>query len=223
MDNRHFSPIIILLVLFCFSACSPGIRQTYVVPEKNQEAPSTKAAASPGENSEISESEKQGFLKSRLLNISIRTRFSSTDVIGKVALEEFWEYSAAANFRLPWERYSQSGWGVGTRLMASAGVLYGSEGDAALVVSFLPLIALGSKDGRFTVDLGAGGALLSRQRFGIQDFGGLFQFALTAGVSVPIYKKIGLGYRFMHYSDAAIYGPHNTGADFHMLELIYRF
>jgi len=192
------------------------------VPEKNKDAPATKAAASPGENPETGESEKPDTLKSRLLNISIRTRFSSTDVIGKVAAEEFWEHSAAANFRLPWERYSQSGWGVGTRLMASAGVLYGS-GDTALVVSLIPLIAFGSKDGRFSVDLGAGGALLSRQRFGIQDYGGLFQFALTAGASVPIYKTIGLGYRFMHYSDAAIYGPHNTGVDFHMLELIYRF
>jgi len=27
----------------------------------------------------------------------------------------------------------------------------------------------------------------------------------------------------MHYSDAGAYGPHTIGADFHMVELIYRF
>jgi hypothetical protein len=92
-----------------------------------------------------------------------------------------------------------------------------------LVASLIPLIALGSQDGRFTLDMGAGGALLSRHRFGMQDFGGNFQFALTAGVGVPLFARLGVGYRFLHYSDAGIYGPNNTGADLHMLELIYRF
>jgi len=71
--------------------------------------------------------------------------------------------------------------------------------------------------------MGAGGALLSRHRFGTQDYGGYFQFALTAGVGVPLFKRLGVGYRFLHYSDAGIHGPHNTGADFHMLELTCQF
>ena len=178
--------------------------------------------ATQGRNVDIYEHEKQDPIKQYLLSVSIRSRFSGTDVLGDVAPEEFWEYDAAANFKLPWAWYSQSGWGVGTRLMASIGALYGS-GETALVVSFIPLVALGSKDGRFTLDLGTGGALLSRQRFGTQDYGGLFQFALTAGVGVPLYKRLGVGYRYLHYSDAGIYGPQTTGADFHMLEIIYRF
>jgi hypothetical protein len=178
--------------------------------------------ATQGKNVDIYEHEKQDPLKLSLQSVSIRARFSSIDVLGGVATEEFKEYDMAANFRLPWAWYSQSGWGAGIRLMASAGVLY-SDGDTALVVSLIPLIALGSQDGRFTLDMGAGGALLSRHRFGTQDFGGNFQFALTAGAGVPLFARLGVGYRFLHYSDAGIYGPNNTGADLHMLELIYRF
>ena len=161
-------------------------------------------------------------VKQSLLSVGIRATLSSIDVVGDAAQEEFLEYSVAANFRLPWAWYSQSGWGVGTRLMASAGALYGA-GETALVVSLIPHLALGSQDGKFTLDIGAGGALLSRQHFGTQDFGGPFQFALTVGVGVPLFERLGVGYRYLHYSDAGMNGPHTTGADLHMLELTYRF
>jgi hypothetical protein len=166
--------------------------------------------------------DKQVPINLSLLSVSIRTTIASIDVLGDVALEEFREYGVAANLRLPWAWYSQSGWGTGTRLMAGAGALHGG-GETALVVSLIPLVALGSQDGRFTLDMGAGGALLSRYLFGTQDYGGYFQFALTAGVGVPLFERLGVGYRFLHYSDAGINGPHNTGADMHMLELTYRF
>ena len=181
-----------------------------------------KKAATQGRSIDISEHDKQVPIRRSLLSVSIRARFSSVDVLGDVAPEEFREYDVAANFRLPWAWYSPSGWGGGIRLMASAGALNGA-GGTALVVSLIPLLTLGSQDGRFTLDMGAGGALLSRHHFGTQDYGGCFQFALTAGVNIPLFKRLGVGYRFLHYSDAAIYGPHNTGADFHMLELTYRF
>ncbi len=181
------------------------------------------AAADPEVSGATVESvKKTGVLRSNLLNISIRGRFSGLDVLGGTATEEFQEYDAAAQFRLPWGWYSQSGWGGELRLMASAGVLYGA-GETALAVSLIPLLAFGSKDGRFSLDMGAGPALLSRYRFGDQDYGGYFQFALTAGFSVPVFRGFGVGYRFLHYSDAALYGHHTTGADFHMLELHYRF
>jgi len=158
----------------------------------------------------------------RLLSIGVRGSVSATDVVGDVAPEKFEAYDAVACFVLPWGLYSASGWGAGTRLLAGAGVLHGA-GDTALVVSLLPALALGSRDGRFTLDLGIGGALLSRNRFGKQDFGGPFQFALTVGVGFPLYKRLGLGYRLQHYSDAAIYGADTTGVDLHMVELTYLF
>ncbi|KUG22245.1 putative signal peptide protein [hydrocarbon metagenome] len=174
------------------------------------------------ESSMNAENNKQAPVKTSLHSLSLRARFSSFDVIGDVAEEEFWEYDLAAYFRSPWKFYTSSGWGADVRLMSSIGVLYG-DSNTALVISLIPLLAFGSQDGKFTLDMGAGGALLSRHKFGTQDYGGYFQFALTAGVSIPLFWQLGAGYRYLHYSDAAIYGPHNTGADFHMLELIYRF
>ena len=158
----------------------------------------------------------------RLLNLSFRTRVSGTTTLGEQQPEEFHEYDLAASFGLPWQRYSSSGWGVGTRLMASAGIMRGG-GETGLVASVIPGVALGSEDGRFFIDLGAGGALLSRYRFGNQDYGGPFQFALTVGAGFPLYKRLGLGYRFMHYSDAGVNGPDTIGADFHMIEFSYWF
>jgi len=158
----------------------------------------------------------------RLLSVGVRAHIFGGTVLGDVQPEEFDEYDAAASFALPWERYSPSGWGYGTRFMVSAGALRGA-GDTALVVSLIPVLALGSQDGRFKLDLGAGGALLSKHEFGVQDYGGPFQFALTLGVGVPLYERLGVGYRYLHYSDASFYGTYTTGADFHMLEFTYRF
>lgn len=158
----------------------------------------------------------------RLLSVGMRARISGATVLGEDQPEAFQEYDAVASFGLPWGRYSQSGWGAGTRLMASAGALRGA-GETALVVSLIPVLALGSQDGRFTLDLGIGGALLSDYRFGTQDYGGPFQFALTLGAGIPLYGHVGVGYRFLHYSDAGVNGPDTTGADFHMIEFTYRF
>ena len=156
------------------------------------------------------------------LSIGVRASVAQGRVLGDEQPEAFREYDVFASIRLPWERYHPSGWGVGTRLLVSAGVLQGEQNNA-FAFSFIPVLAVGSQDGRFVLDLGVGGALLSRHTFEKQDYGGHFQFAVTAGASVPLYRRLGVGYRFMHYSDATLQGTHTTGADFHMVELIYRF
>ena len=157
-----------------------------------------------------------------LQSLSVRARLSEKTVLGKDAPESFKAYDVSANFTLPWKHSFTANWGAGTRLMSSAGLLQG-ERENALVLSLIPELTLGSHDGRFTLDLGAGGALFSRHRFGTQDFGGPFQFALTLGIGVPIYKRLGVAYRFLHYSDAGLNGPSTTGADFHMIEFSYRY
>lgn len=156
-----------------------------------------------------------------LQSVGVRGRISEKTVLGEDAPENFKEYDVLANFDLPWRNYATAGWGWGTRLMASGGILR-AEGKNALVVSLIPELTLGSEDGRYTLDFGIGGALLSRHRFGTQNYGGPFQFALTFGVGVPLYKKLGIGYRFLHYSDAGLNGSNTIGADFHMIELNYR-
>lgn len=157
-----------------------------------------------------------------LLSVGVRARVDEKRVLGEEQSESFRAYDVVASIRLPWQHYSPSGWGVGTRALASAGVLQGA-GQTALVVSLTPVLAFGSEDGRFTVDLGAGLALLSEHRYAQQDFGGPLQFSLTFGVGVPLYRQVGVGYRFMHYSDAGVHGSDNIGADFHMVEFIYRY
>lgn len=157
-----------------------------------------------------------------LLSVSARARVGEKRVLGKEAPESFREYDVAATVRLPWQYYTPSGWGLGLRLMASGGILQGAN-KTALVVSAIPLLALGSEDGRFTLDVGAGLALISEHRFAQQDFGGPLQGALTLGVSVPLYQRFGVGYRFMHYSDWGAYGPSSIGVDFHMVEFSWRF
>jgi lipid A 3-O-deacylase PagL len=157
-----------------------------------------------------------------LLNVGVRARVGEKRVLGEQHPESFRAVDVVASIRLPWESYSPSGWGVSTRLLGSAGILDGA-GKIALVVSAVPVIAFGGQDGRFTADMGAGLALLSKHRYAQQDFGGHLQFALTFGVGVPLYRRVGVGYRFMHYSDAGAYGGDTIGADFHMVELIYRF
>lgn len=157
-----------------------------------------------------------------LNSVGVRARFGGERVLGEEQPEAFREYDVVASIRLPWERYHASGWGVGTRLLASAGVLQGGK-NSALVLSLIPVLAIGSQDGRFVFDLGVGGALLSRHEFEKQDYGGHFQFALTVGVGVPLYGRFGVGYRFLHYSDAGLHGNDTIGGDFHMIEFVYRF
>lgn len=157
-----------------------------------------------------------------LQSISLRVRVGGDRVIGVEQPERFESIDLGAHWRLPWERYQASGWGVGTRLFTSLGWMRGAS-DSALVVSALPVLALGTRDGRYNLDFGLGAAAMSRHRFTQQDFGGYLQFALTLGASVPVYRQWSLGYRFMHYSDAALHGEDTIGADFHMVELSYRF
>jgi hypothetical protein len=134
-----------------------------------------------------------------LLSVGIRTSFSQARVLGQEQPESFREYDVVTTTRLPWKPWDEqsgSGWEVGTRLLASVGVLRGEADKAGLVVSAIPVIAFARQDGRFTLDLGAGFALLSKPAYTRQDFGGALQFALTLGLSVPLYERIGVGYRF---------------------------
>ncbi|TRY33266.1 acyloxyacyl hydrolase [Aliiglaciecola sp. M165] len=156
-----------------------------------------------------------------LKSVSVRARVSDNTLLGKDAQEDFKEYDFSVNFQLPWTLYSSSDWRADTRMMTSAGVLRGA-GKNALVVSAIPELVIGHKSGWFNLDLGAGAALFSRQKFGVQDFGGPFQFALTLGVNLSLSQSLGLGYRFLHYSDAGVNGSNTTGADFHMIEFTYK-
>jgi len=157
-----------------------------------------------------------------LHSYSIRGTFSSIDIIGAKVTQEFRAYDVGASFKLPWLQRSTAGWKSSTRLLASAGVLHG-DSDTGATVSFTPQVVfdIGNQRKIFSLDMGAGVAMLSEHQYGTQDFGGHFQFTLTGGLSIPLNKHFELGYRYFHYSDAGLIGPDTTGADLHMIELIY--
>jgi len=156
------------------------------------------------------------------LGASARLRVDDKRVIGKKQPQSFKEYDLMVTRRLPWEERSDSGWGLDARVLLSAGLMQGGD-KTALVASVVPVLAFGTRDGRFSLDGGLGLALLSEHRFEQQDYGGPVQFALTVGLDLPLYGKLGAGYRFVHYSDAGVYGSDTIGADFHMVELTCRF
>ena len=76
------------------------------------------------------------------LSIGVRASVAQGRVLGDEQPEAFREYDVFASIRLPWERYNPSGWGVGTRLLASAGVLQGGRTTRSFFLSslFLPLV-----------------------------------------------------------------------------------
>ena len=142
--------------------------------------------------------------------------------LGKEQKEDFQQYDVAATFRLPWSWYHHSGWGLATRLTASAGQLQGG-GQSGFVGMLVPAIAVDGCRGRVSIDLGLGGGLFSETKYGVQDFGGPFQFVGTTGIRFLLYQSLIAGYRFQHFSDATIYGDDSRGVDMHLLELSYRF
>lgn len=157
----------------------------------------------------------------RVLNVGIRGGVDGPNVFGGDEKESFQQYDVFATAALPWVWYSRSGWELGPRLMATAGALIGA-GEAGFVGAVVPVVAIGPRDSQLSLDAGIGGALLTRHKFGTQNFGGAFQIVATFGFRVPVYRAIGVGYRMQHLSDAKFYGE-GTGADLHMLELTYSF
>lgn len=157
-----------------------------------------------------------------LLSMGVRVQVGERRVLGEEQTDTFRENDLVASFGLPWAGPSLSGWDVRARLLASVGVLDGPD-KSALVASAIPVLAFVMRDAQLVVDLGVGLALLSEHRYEQQDYGGPLQFALTLGVGVPVAQRVGLGYRFLHYSDAGAYGPDTIGADFHMVEMMYRY
>ena len=158
----------------------------------------------------------------RLNSIGIRGGATGSSPIGEHETQYFQEYDLMANWSMPWGWYSESGWGVGTRLMGSVGAITAS-GDTAFVTTLVPGFVFGKKDGWLSLELGGGGALLSQHHYAGQDMGGTFQFTWDFAVRAKVYRGIGVDYWFHHMSDAGMYGSDARGADFHMIGFSYRF
>lgn len=159
----------------------------------------------------------------RLESLAVRGGLSGSSPIGEEHQVNFQQADLAVTTRLPWEWQIGSGLVLGTRMLASAGMLRGAQ-ETGGIVTFVPLnVTFGRKDELFSLDMGVGGALFSDHKFGEQNFGGPFQFVWTFGATSRFAGPFGAGYHFQHYSDATIYGSDSRGVDLHLFEIIYWF
>jgi hypothetical protein len=159
-----------------------------------------------------------------LLSIGPRYGFSRTEpLLGKRQTENFTLVDIAATLRLPWSwPLGESPWTVESRLITSAGAL-SAAGSTGVVATIVPTVALSGWKGFITLDLGAGLALLGRDRYGNQDFGGHVQLAATTALEIhPIAHAFG-GFRLQHFSDAGMYGSDSLGIDLYIIEVGYMF
>lgn len=153
--------------------------------------------------------------------IAIGARYgtnAATDKAGAMdRVDIFWSW------RSPYAWEFTPGWDIGARMNASVGALRG-QGETGAVGTLVPTLAIGDTGDGFSAEAGAGAALFTKWEFGdVEDFGGPFQFILDLGVTFRVYKRLSLGYRFQHWSDAGMHGPDNRGVEMHMLEFSYRF
>lgn len=133
--------------------------------------------------------------------------FEQFDVVGVLGFPSRWE--------IPGD------WTARYQLNTTAGLLRGDEALGG-ITTLTGGIAITKEQWRTTLDIGVGGALLSKWRFPGQNVGGPLQIIAHGGVLFHLPGNILAGYRFHHMSDGTIYG-NNRGVDLHLLELRYRF
>ncbi|HXX75116.1 MAG TPA: acyloxyacyl hydrolase [Nitrospiraceae bacterium] len=159
-----------------------------------------------------------------LLSIGPRFGFSGkTPLMGKQQKYNFYLTDVAAVFKLPWSRpLGESPWKLETRLITSAGVLAATD-EYGLMATAVPCLALSGWNRVVSLDIGVGLGFFSRDKYGVQDFGGPVQIVATAGLLVNPIPHAYAGFRLQHFSDAGVYGPTSLGVDMYIVEAGYRF
>ena len=153
--------------------------------------------------------------------IAVGVRYGTNAVTDKAGamdrVDIFWSW------RSPYAWEFTPGWDVSGRLNASVGAIRG-QGENGAVGTLVPTIAIGDTDNFFAFEAGAGAALFTKWQYGtVEEFGGPLQFILDLGFNFRVYKRLGIGYRLQHWSDAGLHGPDNRGVEMHMFEFSYRF
>lgn len=132
------------------------------------------------------------------------------------------QFELFARYQLPWELRSRSGWGIGTQVEVTAGLMNAS-GDNGLIGTIGPSITLGNPGFPLFVDLGISAAGLTRDTFGNRDYNGYGQFISHGGLNYRFSDKLGVGYRYQHMSNAGMNGSSNPGLNLHMIGLSWFF
>lgn len=121
---------------------------------------------------------------------------------------------------LDWERPLGESTRLRTRLDTGLGYLE-AKGDVGGWLAFGGDLVLSAFADRFEVEGGFRPAVLFRDHYGKDDFGGPIHFATHLGLAVN-FGPVAVNYRFQHMSNAGIY-DHNPGIDLHLIGLGYRF
>lgn len=127
-----------------------------------------------------------------------------------------------AVYQLPWELRARSGFGAATRFGVTAGMLKGN-GDYSFIGSAGPGFTLGKTGFPLELDLGISVTFLSYDTFGRRDYNGQVQFSSHGGVNYRLTKRIGLGYRIQHMSNAGMNGCRNPGLNLHLVGVTWYF
>lgn len=136
--------------------------------------------------------------------------------------EDFQQYDVFAVLGFPGSWEWPRGWEAQYRWYASAGVLH-AAGESGFISTIGPGLGFTKWDWNLTVEVGTGAVFLGKEHYGRQDFGGPVQILGHGGISYHFPGNITGGWRFQHFSDAALYGTDNRGVDLHFFELSYRF
>ncbi len=134
--------------------------------------------------------------------------------------ETYRQHEAFAEFELPCSRTCGSGWRVGIRLVAAAGLLE-AAGRSGGYVSLGPGLDV-AYDGGFVFKAGILPTLLARDTYGDDDLGGSFDFTSYLGLGYRFRNGVTLGWRSSHMSNAGIQHP-TPEVNVHMIVLEYRF
>ncbi|MDA8431207.1 MAG: acyloxyacyl hydrolase [Geobacteraceae bacterium] len=137
----------------------------------------------------------------------------------------FHHYELFGVYGLPYDWRASSGWGVGTYVETSAGVLYGSN-EAGFIGTVGPGLTINKSGSNLALDIGINVNVMDRRRFGKQNFGSMLLFGAYLGASYRIVKNIKVEYRILHMSNGHILYPNGTpnpGLDSHVVGVSWTF
>jgi lipid A 3-O-deacylase len=122
---------------------------------------------------------------------------------------------------LPWAWTFCSDWRLQPRCDVSGGWLGGEHTDG-FVGTLGPTIELRKGKCPLTLEGGSSPTFLSKYHFGEKNFGDDFQFTSHIGLEWYLTKRISIGYRFQHMSNAGLGRP-NPGLNLNMFSFTYHF
>lgn len=133
----------------------------------------------------------------------------------------FYHTEAFINWDTPWHWELGRGWHLQTRLELTGGWMNGRGEDAAFG-TVGPGFVASWKDIPIVFEAGISPTVLGREQFGNTDFGTVFQFTTHGGLMWNVTRRVGVGFRFLHLSNADI-GPSNPGVNFYSFGVGCRF